>query len=255
MILTPEEALIRVSERVAEDKRRWDQSLKQRRHQVVDMYGVEYTRVGDKDSPARFYISISPDLVYLERFEFKLNIQPFLSTAGSSTSNATVTVNGTTLNGGGGGGESIDSDTIDDIIAADDCTPFVLGAGDGGGGSGITPNPHTHTTQPHKHSIIPGITLIPTTASDFRVSIEGIDVTAYLMAQYGTWINGEGVYPSLDIGEDYDVLEVASDLVGEGEETKANKLVGPGYKMIEISSNEPFQSTLVLYLKYSHLNR
>ena len=101
-----------------------------------------------------------------------------------------------------------------------------------------------------------GVTPITTTASDFRVRVEGIDVTPYLMAQYGgAWLNGEGVYPSLNIGEDYDILEVASDLIGEGRQADADKLLRSGYKAIEISAGGPFSVSLVLYLKYSHLNR
>ena len=101
-----------------------------------------------------------------------------------------------------------------------------------------------------------GITPVTTTANDFRVKVENIDVTPYLMAQYGgAWLNGEGVYPSLQIGQDYDILEVASDLRGEGRDADADKLVRAGYKLIEITAGSPFSITLVNYLKYSHLNR
>lgn len=225
MILTQEEALIRVSERVAENKKRIDRSLKQRRNQVVDMYGVEYTRQGAANAPARFYISISPDMVYLERFEFKLIIQPFISTSGG--------IGPASLDLRGVGTERKESVTPSEVADMLD----------------ITPNPHTHT-------VSSGITPIATTANDFRVTVEGIDVTPYLMAQYGgNWIDGDGVYPSLAIGEDYDILEVACDLVGEGRTADADKLVKSGYKAIEISASGTFGVTLVNYLKYSHLNR
>lgn len=223
MILTAEEALLRTMERTAENKKKIDRSLRQRRNQVVDLYGVEYTRQGDANSPARFYISISPDMVYLERFEFKLIVQPFLSMAGSGTGPATVTVDDRNLSISGGS---------------------------------ITPNPHNHTTQPHTHTMTAGVTPVQVTANDFRVRIEGIDVTPYLMAQYGgNWLNGEGVYPSLEIGKDYDIIEVASDLLGEGRKADADKLIHSGYKAIEITAGGPFSITLVNYLKYSHLNR
>lgn len=240
MIITEQEAIERVAEQTVRNKERWSQALKQRRHQVVDMYGVEYTRAGDANNPARFYISISPDMVYLERFEFKLIINPFLSTGGSMTSAVSLTVSG------GGSVDCITNQEIDDIVSTGSSS------GGGGGGDGeegsISPNPHAH-------SIIPGITSIPTTASDFRVRVEGIDVTPYLAAQYGAWIHGQGVYPSLDIGKDYDLLEVASDMVGEGKTAQADAITHPGYKAIEITSGSPFTVTLVSYLKYSHLNR
>lgn len=240
MILTEYEAIERIAEQTVQNKERWSQALKQRRNQVVDLYGVEYTRSGDANNPARFYISISPDMVYLERFEFKLIVSPFLSTGGSVTGATSLTVSG-----GGCDLECLTTEEIDDII--DGTYDDDEDGGSDGDGS-ISPNPHSHT-------ITPGISSIHTTASDFRVSVEGIDITPYLMAQYGAWISGEGVYPSLNIGEDYDILEVASDLRGEGKTAQADKLVRSGYKAIEITSGSPFQITLVNYLKYSHLNR
>ena len=242
MIITEQEAIERVAEQTVRNKERWSQALKQRRHQVVDMYGVEYTRAGDANNPARFYISISPDMVYLERFEFKLIINPFLSTGGSQTSSVSLTVSG-------GGDVDCIPDADIDYIVNNGSAPNGGGSGDDEGGDGsISPNPHAH-------SIIPGITSIPTTASDFRVRVEGIDVTPYLAAQYGEWISGEGVYPSLDIGKDYDLLEVASDMVGEGRKDLADVITRSGYKAIEITSGSPFTCTLVLYSKFSHLNR
>lgn len=221
MRITIGEAVERVAERTVSNTRDINRDNRQRRNKVVDLYGIEYTRQGDNGSPATFYISISPDMVYLERFQFKLIVQPFASTNGSGTDNAVVTVNDTSL---------------------------------ATNGTSITPNPHTHSTQPHTHNLISGIALTHTDASDFRISINGVDVTAYLMAQHG-WINGEGVYPSLDINENYDILEVASDLVAAGRKSDADKLVCAGYKPVVISSSKPFQITLVNYLKYSHLNR
>ena len=100
-----------------------------------------------------------------------------------------------------------------------------------------------------------GITPTPVTATNFGVKVEGIDITPYLAAQYGNWINGEGVWPYLDIEKDYDLLEVASDLIAEGREADAEKITKAGYKAVEITADGPFQVTLVLYLKYNHLNR
>lgn len=244
MILTQEEALVRVSERVAENKKRIDQMLRQRRNQVVDMYGVEFTRQGAANAPARFYISISPDMVYLERFEFKLIVQPFVSTVGA--------VQGTSLSvsGTGGGYDIVTPSDLASILNGDSCSGLPDDTGsDGTITSGVTPNPHSHDLER-------GIFKTTVTANDFRVRVEGIDVTPYLMAQYGgAWLDGEGVYPSLNIGEDYDILEVASDLIGEGRQADADKLLRSGYKAIEISAGGPFSVSLVLYLKYSHLNR
>lgn len=222
MILTQEELLYRAVERTAANHQDIKQKNRQRRNQVTDIYGVEYTRQGDANSPATFYIPVSPASAYLERFSFKLIIQPFASSAGAGTESAVVTVNNREL--------SVNNDTI-------------------------SPNPHNHTTQAHTHNLVSGISLVHTTATDFRIAIEGIDVTPYLMAQYGEWIDGEGVYPSLEIDEDYDILEVASDFEAEGRSDDVNKLVRSGYKPVTISSDAPFQVTMVVWVRFSHVNR
>lgn len=225
MILTQEEALIRVSERVAENKKRIDQMLKQRRNQVVDLYGIEYTRQGAANAPARFYISVSTDMTYIERFQFKLIVQPFLSMVGGIAP-AELELRG------------VGTDRKESV------TPSELS-----GMLEITPNPHGHT-------MTAGVTPIATTARDFRISIEGIDVTPYLMAQYGgKWIDCEGVYPSKELGKEYDVIKVSSDLIGEGRHEDADLLLRPGYKEVVITAGGPFSITLVNYIKLAHLNR
>ena len=224
-----DEALARISERTADNYQYMKENLRQRRNQVTDLYGVEYYRQADGGSPASFYISISPDMVYLERFQFKLIIQPFVSTVSS------------------GGVDSVE-------VQVENTSLRVQEDGDG---YKVNPNPHKHDTVPHTHNVVldGGISMTHTVADDFEVRIDDIDVTPYLMAQYGSWIDGEGVYPSLTIGEDYDILEVASDLVAEGNKDLADKLLRPGYKKVEISSSSPFSVVLVNYLKFSHLNR
>lgn len=240
---TYNQALNKLAQYTYANRKSIEQQNKQRRTQVTDSFGREYTRVGDGGAPATFYISIEDDLEYWERFQFKLIIQPFLSTAGSGTSETTVTINPTSLSGSGGGGSAVVSG--ENLILTN-----------GGSGGSISPNPHTHTSEPHTHGISPGITLVPVTASDFRVKVEGIDITAYLMAQFGgQWISGEGIYPTSTDLSAYDVLEVASVMTAEGKSSEASTLLSPGYKKVEITSASPFQVTLVNYLKYSHINR
>lgn len=222
MIISPFEAIERVAARTSKNAQDIAQKNKQRRYSVVDSNGMEFTRLGDVNAPARFYISVSPDMVYYHRFEFKLNIQPF-----------TTTVSGGT----------------DAVVVAVDDTSLEIQNGQ------INPNPHKHTTIAHSHNIVSGITPTPVTATVFGVKVEGIDITPYLAAQYNDWIDGEGVWPSLDIEKDYDILQVANDLRAEGRYADAAKLVKAGYKAVEITANGPFQVTLVLYLKYDHLNR
>lgn len=223
MTLTYDEALGTIARGVFQNKENIDQKDRQRRYSFVDLYGVEYTRQGDGGAPATVYIGISKDMEYLLRFEFKLIIQPFVTTVASNgIQSAEVAVNNTSL--------SVNN-------------------------SSITPNPHGHTTQPHTHNVVSGVSMTHTTANDFRVSIDGIDITPYLMAQYGSWIDGEGIYPSAEIDKDYDILEVISDLMSDGHETEARTIAKAGNHRVDITSDSPFQVTLVNYLKYSHMNR
>lgn len=240
MILTQQQAIERLSEKVYDNTRDIRQKNRQRRQTFVDLYGVEFQRQGDKGTPAQFYISISSDMVYMERFEFKLIVQPFASYS-SGMESVTVDVNPTSLS-------TQDTElAINGTVNTVNPNPHK---------HGITPNPHDHTTVPHTHNLTSGITLTPVTAKNFRLYVEGIDVTPYLMAQYdGEWIDGEGVYPTMNVIDNYDLLEVACDLVAEGRNEDAYKIVHAGYKSVQITADAPFQVTLTLYTKLCHMNR
>ena len=47
----------------------------QRRNQTVDMYGYELTGHGTASSPATIGISVSQDMIYYNRYEFKIVIE------------------------------------------------------------------------------------------------------------------------------------------------------------------------------------
>lgn len=222
MILTQDQFIEKIARRTADNTRILSESLKQRRNQVTDLNGVEYTRQGSANFPATFYISISPDMVYLERYEFKLIISSFLTSNGIATNVAVPVVEPTRL-------------TLN--------------------GTTISPNPHTHELTPHTHGLNAGIGSTPVTASDFRVFAEGLDISAYLASQHDSWISGEGVYPDININHYYDMLKVASVMHAEGKHDEADLITKSGYKRIQISSGSPFSVTMVLYCKYPHLNR
>lgn len=223
MKVSVEEALAKISERTADNYKHIKESLRQRRNIPDDLYGVEFYRQGDANRPATFYISISQDMVYDERLQFKLIIEPFMSSvAEGGVQSVQVNVNNTSL--------STDGDSI-------------------------SPNPHKHTTVAHTHTLTSGLTLTPVTATNFVVKVEGIDITPYLMAQYNGWIEGEGIYPSAKLGEDYDLMEVASDFENEGDLATANKILRSGYKKVQVYSNGPFAVIMVLYRKTSDTNR
>jgi len=191
----------RVSDRTVNDR----QSQSQRRNGFVDMYGTEYQRQGDTQNPATFYISITPDLIYYERFEFKIAIQPFaIPISGGAVSNTSLSTNGTT----------------------------------------ITPNPH-------RHNLVPGISLVSSAVEDFEVWIEDINITPFLKAQFsGAWIDGEGVFPADNL-RNYDLLEV----IGHLYDWQKGAILTPGYKKVELKAKGTFNAILINYVKLSHVNR
>ena len=75
MRITYEEALNRIAEVTKDSRDELRKSRLQRRTEFTDLNGVPFVAQGDADHPAQFYISISPDLVYFLRFQFKLHIK------------------------------------------------------------------------------------------------------------------------------------------------------------------------------------
>lgn len=247
-----EKAINILAERTYQNMKDINQKNLQRRHQVVDLYGVEYTRLGDARSPAIIYISISPDMEYMERFQFKLIISPFASSIGALSATASGSIGETTIE---------PTHEIDAVPApGGDYNIRIFDPT-------LDPNPHTHDLTGVELTAEPGVTLtqIPEDAV-FHVKVfdpiddptmsNAVDITEMLASQYGgRWISGAGVYPSLQIDHDYDILQVACELEGLGLKRQRKLLTDAGYKGIVIEANCPFGVTLVNYLKYSHLNR
>lgn len=78
--ITVENAISRVAERASDNATELRKSRLQRRTEFTDLYGVPfyaesvYNESNDVHE-AKFYISVSPDLVYFMRYQFKLFIQ------------------------------------------------------------------------------------------------------------------------------------------------------------------------------------
>lgn len=223
-----DEVLNRLAERTSDNTKVLRNQMQQRRNGMEDLYGVMFSADGDEDAPATFYISLSPDFVYLQRFAFKFVIKPFATTVKGGSSPATVIVDNTSL--------LVNNET-----------------------GQIEPNPHTHFTLPHTHNMTSGKTFIDTTSDYWRVRIDGIDITAYLIEQHdGQWINGEGIYPNGDLvsqGGFYDILDVASMMIADGREAQAEKILEPRFKKVEIISDAPFSIDVYAYVKYSNISR
>ena len=83
--ITIDEALNRIAEVTSDNRKDIKQSRLQRRTEFTDLYGIPFyaeSELIDGRHVAKFFISVSPDLVYFMRFQFKLYIQT-LATGGS----------------------------------------------------------------------------------------------------------------------------------------------------------------------------
>lgn len=68
-------AVNRIAERTYESRRLWGQSMRQRRTEYTDVYGIPYTSEIESNKKFIYRILISPDLEYYERFQFKLHVE------------------------------------------------------------------------------------------------------------------------------------------------------------------------------------
>ena len=190
--VTYAEYMTAISERVVDNSRQLKKSVHQRRNGMEDLYGVCFsahaTELKDGRYTARFYISLSPDYIYLHRFAFKFVIMPSITEG-------------------------------EDPSEGRDWKMFI----------------------------------------GQRADKSYVEITDYLKEQQdGEWIDGEGVYPSnaLDELEDfYDVLDVVSTMIAEGNDDDANIIIKPNFKPVVISSKKPFSVDAYLYLKYANVNR
>lgn len=189
-VITLDQYLNSIAEKTLDNSRQLKRDVHQRRNGMEDLYGVCFSAHATEPKSgrytARFYISLSPDYVYLHRFAFKFVIMP-------------------------------------SITEGED----------------------------------------PSEGRDWRVSIGGQNITDYLKEQQDIppedpLFEGEGVYPSnkLDDREDfYDILDVVSVMIAEGDDDSAEAIIKPIFKPVEISSVKPFSVDAYLYLKYSNTNR
>lgn len=171
--ITYAQALNRVAEVTKNNKDELRKSRLQRRTEFTDLYGVPFYAESDENNEAKFFVSVSPDLVYFMRFQFKIYVA--------------------------------------ELASSDD--------------------------------------------GDFEITMNGVDITDYLIEQEdGEWIDGEGLYPTNKVEDEtdfYDLLDVATVLYNEGNTDDAEKILKPGFKQMVITASSPFKVTMYLYMKYS----
>lgn len=240
-LVSADKILNTLAERTIDHNRILKRHINQRRNGLEDLYGQPFIVYGDASNPATFYISISPDYIYLERYAFKFVIEPYQTTVTGGTDSVAVTVNNRNIE------VKKKSGTSDQYE--------------------LDPNPHNHTTQAHTHNLITGKSFIHTTSTNWQVWIAGVNITSYLREQVadmpGAWLGerGEAVYPTNSLEEDgervnfFDILDVVNVMKAEGKDTEVNKLLKPELKEVEIRSDAPFGIQAYLYLKHNSINR
>lgn len=73
--MTYDKAMNRIAEVVKDNRDDLRKTRLQRRTEFTDLYGVPFYAESDENNEAKFYISVSPDLVYFMRFQFKIYVQ------------------------------------------------------------------------------------------------------------------------------------------------------------------------------------
>ena len=124
-----------------------------------DEEGTSDVSNGSRTAPAKFWLSLSEDLVYFMRWGIKFEVLPFESTSTGSTSDTSLNI------------------TINDHTITHPATPHATVNEIETHTSNITPNPHGH-------SIAAGVFYTAPSIENFKVFLAGYDITAYLEAQY-----------------------------------------------------------------------
>lgn len=99
-LVTYEQYMNGLTEKVIDNSKQLKRSVQQRRNGMEDLYGVCFsahaTVPEDGKYTAKFYLSLSPDYVYMHRFAFKFVIMPSIldGSAPSTDNDWEVTIGG-----------------------------------------------------------------------------------------------------------------------------------------------------------------
>lgn len=106
---------------------------------------------------------------------------------------------------------------------------------------------------PHNHDVAIGIEISEHNfdTSSLRISIQGVDITNAIIAEYGSFIDGYGYFPSQDTN--FDVFRIIDYLPT----WQQSILLSPGLKEIQISQddNSLCECEISYYIKYNHIDR
>lgn len=113
-------------------------------------------------------------------------------------------------------------------------------------GSTISPNPHHHSVDldvqitEHEHDV-----------SGIRISIQDVDLTDAIIAEYGSFVTGYGYFPSSNTT--FDILRLLDYL----HPWQQSVILSPGLKEIQISQSSDMlcECEISYYIKYNHVDR
>ena len=113
-------------------------------------------------------------------------------------------------------------------------------------GSAITPNPHHHDVQLEVE-----VSEHVFDTSTIRLAIQGVDITDAIIAEYGSFVNGYGYFPSQDTN--FDVMRLLDYLPAWQQAI----ILSPGLKEIQItqSATTLCECEISYYIKYNHVDR
>lgn len=230
-----------LAERTSRNTERLTNVNRQRRNLVMDDFDKEYTVTGTNGTRGQLWLAMSPDYIYIERWEFKVIVQPTLvplKTGSEALTPVTLSITPVEVN--------VEETNLTGTVSGSSVT--------------IRPNPHDHevsVTQPHidpathTHQAVAGATMAPPEFDDVHIYIDGHDITAYLKAQHN-WIEPDpGMYPDSSLENRYDLLQVMDAL---DDDVRAS-ILKQGYHLMEFEANGLFTMAVREFKKYNSSNR
>lgn len=237
-----------LSRRVNHNTTTLDQNNTQTRTLVTDDFDKEY-QVSGENGTVGVWLALSGDMIYIERWEFKLISEPFtvpVSSGGmvpvslnidtssvTSTGSRTLNLNGTL---------DVEDDQID--LSDGNISPRSHSHSIDLSGLQITPNPHTH-------DLTAGVTHVDTDYSNLQIALDGVDLTAQFKQQFPSWIQGQGMFPDTSLENRFDILKALTYI----NDDVRSQLLTPGYHRLTFTADGLFSFKIREFKKYNFLNR
>lgn len=90
--MTLDQVLNRLAEKTTDNTKQLRKGVQQRRNAMEDLYGIMFSVDSNSNNVARFYVSLSPDCIYLQRFAFKFVIKPYRNEQRTTSDDFTVRI-------------------------------------------------------------------------------------------------------------------------------------------------------------------